>query len=125
PKCIYGVTDATYTVALVGDSHAGHWFPALERLAKHEGWRVVTFVKVACPFIDMRVTNLSLKREYRECAAFNEATLERLAALKPDLTLVSMSRIAIRPLDGREDTVAAKGAAVGRMLKRLPGPTLL
>ena len=30
------------------------WFPALERLAKHEGWRLVTFVKVACPFIDMR-----------------------------------------------------------------------
>jgi peptidoglycan/LPS O-acetylase OafA/YrhL len=125
PKCIYGVTDATYTVALVGDSHAGHWFPALERLAKHEGWRIVTFVKVACPFIDMRVTNLSLKREYRECAAFNEATLERLAALKPDLTLVSMSRIAIRPLDPKDDTVAAKGAAVGRMLARIPGEALL
>ena len=123
--CVYGVTDARYTVALVGDSHAAQWFPALERLAKHEGWRVVTFVKVACPFIDMRVTNLSLKREYRECAAFNEATLQRLASLKPDLTLVSMSRIAIRPLDPREDTVAAKGAAVGRMLKRLSGPTLL
>ena len=124
-KCVYGVTDATYTVALVGDSHAAQWFPALERLAKHEGWRIVTFVKVACPFIDMRVTNLSLKREYRECAAFNEATLERLAALKPDLTLVSMSRIAIRPLDPSDDTVAAKGAAVGRMLARIPGETLL
>jgi len=124
-NCVYGKTDARSTVALVGDSHAAHWFPALERLAKHEGWRVVTFVKVACPFIDMRVTNLALKREYRECAAWNEAVIDRLRALKPDLTLVSMSRIAIRPLDPKDDTVAIKGAAVGRMLARLPGRALL
>jgi hypothetical protein len=121
PSCGYGVKDAAFTVALVGDSHAAQWFPALERVAKHEGWRIVTFTKVACPFIDMRVTNLALKREYRECAAFNEATLARLRTLKPDLTLVSMSRIAIHPLDPAEDTVAAKGAAVGRMLNRIPG----
>jgi hypothetical protein len=122
---VYGVRTAPYTVALVGDSHAAQWFGALERLAKHEGWRVVTFVKVACPFIDMRVRNVALKREYRECAAFNEATIDRLHAIQPDLTLVSMSRFATRPLNDADDTVAAKGAAVGRMVARLPGPTML
>jgi peptidoglycan/LPS O-acetylase OafA/YrhL len=121
PDCTYGVPGAAITVALVGDSHASQWFPALERLARHEGWRVVTFVKVACPFIDMRVSNTALKREYRECADFNEATLRRLADLRPDLTLVSMSRIAIHPLAAADDTVAAKGAAVGRMVARIPG----
>jgi hypothetical protein len=125
PKCVYGVKNGTFTVALVGDSHAAHWFPALERLAKHEGWGVVTFVKVACPFIDMRVRNVALKREYRECAAFNEATIRRLADLKPDLTLVSVSRISTRPVNASEDTVSAKGQAVGRMLGRLPGRVLL
>jgi peptidoglycan/LPS O-acetylase OafA/YrhL len=123
--CVYGVRNGAFTVALVGDSHAAQWFGALERLAKHEGWRVVTFVKVACPFIDMRVGNVALKREYRECAAFNEATIARLDALKPDLTLVSMSRLAIHPLRAADDTVAAKGAAVGRMVARLPGRTML
>jgi peptidoglycan/LPS O-acetylase OafA/YrhL len=121
PDCVYGVTTSRFTVALVGDSHAAQWFPALDRLARHEGWRIVTFVKVACPFIDMGVTNTALKREYRECAAFNEATLDRLHALKPGLTIVSMSRIAIHPLSPADDTVAAKGAAVGRMLARIPG----
>ncbi len=121
PSCIYGNGDGAFTVALVGDSHAAQWFPAVERLAKHEGWRVVTFVKVACPFIDMRVRNIALKREYRECAAFNDATIGRLRAIKPDLILVSMSRIAIHPLIAADDTVAAQGAAVGRMLERLPG----
>jgi hypothetical protein len=109
----------------VGDSHAAQWFPALERVAEHEGWRLVTFVKVSCPFIDMAVVNLALKREYRECTAFNEATIARLQELRPDLTLVSMSRIATRPAVAADDTVVAKGAAVGRMLARLPGPTLL
>ena len=123
--CNYGVKGAPFTVALVGDSHAAHWFPAVERLAKHEGWQVVTFVKVACPFIDMRVTNTALKREYRECRSFNEATIDRLSAIKPDLTLVSMSRIAIHPLDANDDTVAAKGAAVGRMVGRIPGRVAL
>jgi hypothetical protein len=73
----------------------------------------------------MRVRNVALKREYRECAAFNEAVVERLAELKPDLTLVSMSRTATRPLSGDDDTVAAKSAAVGRMLERLPGTVML
>ncbi|HEX2755749.1 MAG TPA: acyltransferase family protein [Candidatus Limnocylindrales bacterium] len=121
PDCIYGVPAGAFTVALVGDSHAAQWFPALDRLARHEGWRVVTFVKVACPFIDMPVRNTALKRDYRECADFNEATIARLNAIRPDLTLVSMSRIAIHPLTTTDDTVAAKGAAVGRMLSRLSG----
>lgn len=124
-NCVYGVRDSTFTVALVGDSHAAQWFPALERLAKHEGWRVLTFVKVACPFIDMPVSNAALKREYRECAAFNEATIERLRDAAPDLTLVSMSRIAIHPLKTDDDTDAVKGAAVGRMLSRLSGRVAL
>jgi hypothetical protein len=123
PDCVYGLSDAAFTIALVGDSHAAQWFPALERLATHEGWRIVTFVKVSCPFIEMRVGNLALKREYRECAAFNEATIDRLARLRPDLTLVSMSRLAIHPLAAGDDTVEAKGAAIGSMLARIPGPT--
>ena len=121
PTCVYGFRGAAFTIALVGDSHAAQWFPALERIAKHEGWRLATFTKVACPFIDMRVSNIALKREYRECAAFNEATIVRLRALEPDVTLVSMSRIAIHPLSAADDTVEAKGAAVGRMLSRIPG----
>ena len=123
--CVYGDPDGTFTVALVGDSHASQWFPALERLAKHEGWRVLTFVKVSCPFIDMPVRNLALKREYRECAAFNDATIARLKALKPDLTLVSMSRFAIHPMSSTDDTVRAKGAAVGRIVARIPGTTMI
>ncbi len=125
PDCVYGGKEATFTVALVGDSHAAQWFPALARLAQHEGWRVVTFVKVSCPFIDLPVGNLALKREYRECAEFNEGSIARLKALKPDLTLISMSRLATHPIHAADDTVAAQGAAIGRMVARVPGRTAI
>jgi hypothetical protein len=81
----------------------------------------VTFVKVSCPFIDMPVRNLLLKRKYRECDTFNDATVARLKSLKPDLTLVSVSRVATHPMTAADDTIAAKGAAIGRMIDRVPG----
>jgi hypothetical protein len=119
--CVYGDPHGAFSVALVGDSHAAQWFPAVERVAKAHGWRLLTFVKVACPFLDMPVRNISLKREYRECAAFNDATIARLRDARPDLTLVSMSRYAIHPVLKRDMTVAAQGAAYARMLDRIPG----
>jgi peptidoglycan/LPS O-acetylase OafA/YrhL len=119
--CVYGDPKGSFTVALVGDSHAAQWFPALEGVAEARGWRILTFVKVACPFVDMPVRNLALKREYRECAAFNDATIERLRAAPPDLTLVSQSRFAIHPVQNRDTTVAAQGAALARMLEQIPG----
>ena len=120
-ECVYGKTGSTFNVALVGDSHAAQWFPALEQVAKTRGWRILTFVKVACPLVDMRVRNISLKREYVECAAFNDGTIKRLREVRPDLTLVTMSRFAIHPVLERDMTVAAQGAAFARMLERIPG----
>ncbi|OGO58286.1 MAG: hypothetical protein A2Z32_04810, partial [Chloroflexi bacterium RBG_16_69_14] len=119
--CVYGDKGAAFTVALVGDSHAAQWFPALERVARTRGWRILTFVKVACPFVDMRVRNISLKREYGECAAYNDATIARLREARPDITIVSMSRFAIHPVFERDATVAAQAAALARMLERIPG----
>ena len=125
PSCRYGDRAGVFTVALVGDSHAAQWFPALERIAKARHWEVLTFVKVACPFLDMRVSNLALKREYRECADWNEAVIARLGAVRPDLTLISMSRFAIHPVLSRDVSVAAQGSALARLVGRVPGRVAL
>ncbi|HEY9376065.1 MAG TPA: SGNH hydrolase domain-containing protein, partial [Jiangellaceae bacterium] len=37
------------TVAVVGDSHATHWFAALDRLGRERNWKVVTYAKSSCP----------------------------------------------------------------------------
>ncbi|MFH1474629.1 MAG: acyltransferase family protein, partial [Chloroflexota bacterium] len=106
--CVYGNRSGTFTVALVGDSHASHLFPAVEAIAKRNGWRLETYVKVACPFIDLRVRNLALKREYRECPPWRTAVLERLTAHPADLVLVSNSRWTF-PVRTEDGTVARQG----------------
>lgn len=49
-ECEFGNKDADFTVALVGDSHAAHWFEAVDGYAKSKGWKVVTYLKNSCPF---------------------------------------------------------------------------
>ena len=50
--CEYGNPSGKLTIALVGDSHAMHYAPALEALAKKHDWRLLVIVKVACPMGD-------------------------------------------------------------------------
>jgi peptidoglycan/LPS O-acetylase OafA/YrhL len=124
-SCVYGDPGAAYTVALVGDSHAAQWFPALERIAQRKDWKIVVLAKVSCPFTDIPVVNLSLKREYRECAAWNAAVVDRLHALQPDLTLIEGSRTAAPPVSAADNTPAARGHALARMVAQLDGKVAL
>lgn len=49
-ECTFGDPQGSLTIALVGDSHAAHWFKALEESAKTHGWKIVTYLKNSCPF---------------------------------------------------------------------------
>ena len=123
PDCEYGVKGSAITIALVGDSHASHWFPAIEAIALERGWRLLTFVKVSCSFTTLPQRNLALRRAYRECTTFNEATVARLNQIKPALTIV-VNRRTFRPIaDGVTPTIA--GAALGEMVARIPGATAI
>lgn len=42
--------EATATVALIGDSHAGHFGPAMREVADQTGLRVMTIWRPGCPF---------------------------------------------------------------------------
>lgn len=122
-ECSYGVKGSTITIALLGDSHASHWFPAIEAIALERGWRLLTFVKVSCSFTTLAQRNLALKREYRECTAFNEATVTRINEIKPALTII-VNRRTFRPItEGITSELA--GAAFGEMVARLPGATAI
>ena len=124
PNCVYGVKGSAITIALVGDSHASHWFPAIEAIALERGWRLLTFVKVSCSFTTLVQRNLALKREYRECTAFNEATVARLNQIKPALTII-VNRRTFRPIE-ENITSALAGAALGEKVARIPGaPAIL
>jgi peptidoglycan/LPS O-acetylase OafA/YrhL len=91
PGCVFGDPAATTTVVLYGDSHAAHWFPAMERLAGEHHWRLVSLTKSACTAADVPVWHDILKREYTECTAFHRSALDRIRELKPSLVVVGSS----------------------------------
>ncbi len=121
PKsCVFANASSRYTLALVGDSHASHWFPALQRVADERGWRLETYVKVSCPFSDILVRNLEKKKKYKACLAFNEAVVARLKASKPDVVVTAVSRWQ-HPIDEAYDSPYAQGEGIARVLKQVPG----
>ena len=51
--CEFGVAaeEAEHRIALVGDSHAGHWAAPLDEVARREKWNVVMQVKSSCSVV--------------------------------------------------------------------------
>jgi peptidoglycan/LPS O-acetylase OafA/YrhL len=51
-QCDFGVSaeKASKTIALVGDSHAGHWRMPLDHVANENGWHGVSITRTSCPF---------------------------------------------------------------------------
>ena len=120
PDCIYGDRHGTFTVALVGDSHAMHWFPALERIAERHRWRLVPFTKYSCVFVDMPIWSDLLKREYTECEAWRERVVAKLRRLQPDLVVISSNKW-FAPIRDRDGEPKRQGARLASYVDRIPG----
>ena len=78
PDCASGDIGAPTTVALVGDSHAAMWQPALEPVARERHWRLETMSKVLCPLIDLPIYSPYLGRKFTECEQWRSDVLNRL-----------------------------------------------
>jgi peptidoglycan/LPS O-acetylase OafA/YrhL len=102
-ECTYGDRASDTLVVLFGDSHAEHWFPALDRISLENHWRLLTLLKSSCPAADVKVFNAGLKREDTECSLWRQAALKHIASLHPYLVVVSES----------DEPVAEPGQAVG------------
>jgi peptidoglycan/LPS O-acetylase OafA/YrhL len=118
--CIYGDPNGDQTVALIGDSTAGQWFPAIDAIARQQHWRLVPMIKFACRFEDIRQYSRILKREYTECEQWLPNVVARLKQIKPDLTLVSADR-SPGVFDPADDNPVRQGAAMARLLQDVPG----
>lgn len=88
--CEFGAAQGTFTVALVGDSHAAHWLPAVEAVARDRGWRLITYIKSACPLMDAEVLYKGVP--FGACRTWNDKVKTALTGpQRPDLTIVSQS----------------------------------
>jgi hypothetical protein len=90
--CTYGDTSSTHTIVLLGDSHAAHWFPALERIADEQKWRLVSATKGACPSIDVELRLRRYRRAYHECHDWREDALKRVIEMRPALVVLANAR---------------------------------
>jgi peptidoglycan/LPS O-acetylase OafA/YrhL len=120
PDCVYGDDHGSFTVALVGDSHAMNWFPALNRVANRNHWRLVPYTKFSCVFVDMRIWSDNLGREYTECETWRERVVSRLRRLKPDLTIISSNKW-FPPIVARDGEPERQGKALAGFIERIPG----
>lgn len=110
-----GPADATIDIAVVGDSHAGQWTPALFDLAARIGARVHIYTKSSCPFTLAQI--LEKGSVYAECSQWNQNLLEVLRTTRPDIIFSSASsRYDARDGDGLSDASAI--AAGQRVLWR-------
>jgi peptidoglycan/LPS O-acetylase OafA/YrhL len=88
--CVFGDTTASTTVALLGDSHAEHWLPAVDRIGREKHWKVYAMVKPGCPVSDMaELLNARLKREYTECTEWRRRMLRRIVTTRPSVVILS------------------------------------
>jgi peptidoglycan/LPS O-acetylase OafA/YrhL len=87
--CAYGDLTSATTVVLFGDSHAGHWFPALEQVATDRRWKLVVVSKSACHAADVLIYLDTLKRTFSECQTWRTAAFARIRALKPAMVVLA------------------------------------
>ena len=137
--CEFGDPNGKVTVALVGDSHAMHYAPAMETVALKQGWKLLVMVKVACTIGDYPTYS---EGKYRgDCETWRGRVLKWMAERKPDYIVTSAGRIGVygglpseeRQIKGYRDMLAkfiANGSQVivihdnPLMLYRLKGSWL-
>ncbi|HEY2504183.1 MAG TPA: acyltransferase family protein [Mycobacterium sp.] len=91
-ECATGDTASTTTVALLGDSHAAMWAPALQQVAEQRHWRLETLARAGCVPMNLPITNPLLRIIYKNCEQGRRQFIGRLRAEHPRLVMLSMFR---------------------------------
>lgn len=89
PVCNGGDPNGSKLIILYGDSHASMWMPAIDAIAKKNGFRVELYAKLACPLVEAPIWSYQLNRPFSECTEWQKIVLPKIQAANPDLLIVS------------------------------------
>lgn len=94
--CSVSVPDAEFerTILVVGSSHAEHWLPAINVMANKNNFRIVSLLKIGCPFIGGAEEDAE-----SECARFNAKAVQYALDLRPDAVFTVATSSATGPED--------------------------
>lgn len=96
--CTYGDHNAHHTVAVVGNSHAEHWIPALQILGEQYRFRVVVYLKMGCP-LTVADDPVYKGQQNPDCRDWSSEVIDRLGNEHPDFVFTT----ATRPADNGGD----------------------
>jgi peptidoglycan/LPS O-acetylase OafA/YrhL len=65
-------------VVLLGDSHAGEWYPDVYGLAHQLGWDTEILNKEGCPLASISIQNVALNERYWQCDEWRTSIIRRL-----------------------------------------------
>jgi peptidoglycan/LPS O-acetylase OafA/YrhL len=89
--CTYGASPAqaaSARIALVGNSHAGHWVPALEDALETENWQLTTFLQSVCYTVD-RPIEFDGAGISENCRSLNRWAVDSIVSGGYDLVVMS------------------------------------
>ncbi|MSO37049.1 MAG: acyltransferase [Acidimicrobiia bacterium] len=89
PRCIWRVDNPLGTVALVGDSNAGHFIVPAAAAANKLGYNFEVATRRGCRFVDVVVIRNG--RADQGCTAHVERSLDELVRRNPNLVLIASS----------------------------------
>lgn len=128
-ECVGGNPAGARTVVLFGDSHAAHWYPALDRWSRQQAYRLVSITKSGCPAARVAVENAVLRRPYGECDRWRADALRQIAVLQPvAVVLASSNRYGVSPAAWETgthatlDALSASGVRALVLLRDTPTP---
>jgi peptidoglycan/LPS O-acetylase OafA/YrhL len=92
-RCTFGDRSSSTRIALVGNSHAGQWLPALQRLASDHHWRIDTYVASECALSDIP-QDLETAADASACRSWVRRTTARVVDSRPSLVVMA-NRISV------------------------------
>jgi hypothetical protein len=98
-ECLAGDTNgATLTVAVVGDSKATQWLPALRTIGQQNQWKIVTYLKSSCAF--SKSTPQADGKPYEACQTWNRRVDNLLDKTRPDYVITTQAASTALDRDG-------------------------
>jgi SGNH domain (fused to AT3 domains) len=87
-ECAYGDPDSHKLMVVYGDSRSDMWAPALQGVAKNNGWGLRVFAKHGCPAPDLPfISETNAPNE--KCDVYHATAPAAIKALNPDLVIVT------------------------------------
>jgi peptidoglycan/LPS O-acetylase OafA/YrhL len=120
--CAYGDPTSSTSVVLFGDSHAGHWFPALASIATQRHWKLYVMTKSACSVAISLIYLDALKRPYTECVSWRTAAIAWMQQHHPSMIVMSSNNGGPAPLNTTGDADAAWTDAWANSARALSEP---